>query len=90
MCGYKNKAIKDLKIRVWECPKCGAVHNRDENAIKNMLIQGLLQLGIAVDAYEQVGLGRSKPSKAMPVENGPPPFRSDRRVLPRKHPDCIP
>ena len=26
-CGYRNPRIKNLGIRIWECPKCHAVHD---------------------------------------------------------------
>ena len=40
-CGFKNPAVKDLKIREWDCLNCGEHHDRDQNAATNLLIDGI-------------------------------------------------
>lgn len=42
-CGYKNDALR-LSDREWICPQCGAVHDRDLNAARNILRRGIDEL----------------------------------------------
>ena len=40
VCGEKNPQTKDLSMRVWICPNCHTMHDRDKNAAINILKVG--------------------------------------------------
>jgi putative transposase len=57
-CG-RNDGKKPLKVRTWTCPACGTTHDRDLNAAKNVLAEGLSVAacgpGVRPDASRAVG-----------------------------------
>ena len=44
VCGNKYEGTKDLSVREWDCPACGAHHDRDMNAAINIRNEGLRML----------------------------------------------
>lgn len=47
-CGYVVDELP-LKVRNWVCPNCGAEHNRDKNAAKN-----IVQVGTTTRRREEI------------------------------------
>ena len=56
-CGYKNAEIKDISIRNWKCPSCGAEHDRDINAAINLREEGKRIVATTVGTTESNAFG---------------------------------
>ena len=48
-CGYVNQDLR-LSDRVWTCPRCGKVLDRDHNASRNIEREGLHLSGLAINS----------------------------------------
>ena len=48
ICGYVNEELR-LSDREWTCPQCGAHHDRDLLAAKNILRRGIDELGVKIN-----------------------------------------
>jgi putative transposase len=59
-CGYKNNSLT-LEVRVWDCPSCGAPHDRDENAVPNIITSAFLKYNKNRDGLPELTLGESLP-----------------------------
>ena len=53
-CGFKNPITKNLKIRSWICPECGADHIRDVNAAINLKENAIKQVRQGVSEFRSV------------------------------------
>lgn len=53
-CGFKNPITKNLSVRSWICPECGAEHIRDVNAAINLKMNAIKQVGQGVSEFRSV------------------------------------
>ena len=56
-CGYRNDTLT-LADRQWVCPQCGAVHDRDLNAARNILRRGIFELASTTKSADREVIGR--------------------------------
>ena len=70
-CGWVNEGLK-LSDRQWVCPHCGEVIDRDVNAAKNILSEGLRNISVGHTDYTDGGRIRLS-NEHQPVKSGRSP-----------------
>ena len=66
-CNYKHTELK-LSDRMWTCPCCGAKHDRDINAAKNIEVQGLEESSLPVEVTTAVSKCRYTKIQVRPMK----------------------
>jgi GNAT superfamily N-acetyltransferase len=46
VCGYQNPDTKDLSVRTWICPKCGAEHDKTTRLMLKLEFDGVIDMKI--------------------------------------------
>jgi putative transposase len=66
-CSECRHMLDELRLdeRQWECPKCGTLHDRDVNAARNLLAEGLRQLAGRDDRDLRVDAGDACPEEIL-------------------------
>ena len=64
VCRYKLDELR-LDVRCWRCPRCGSCHDRDINAARNVLTEGLRQLAGCDDRDLRVDAGDACPEEIL-------------------------
>ena len=67
MCRFRLDELR-LDQRQWRCPKCGTCHDRDINAARNLLTQGVRQLAGRDDRDLRVDAGDACPEEQLLVQ----------------------
>ncbi|MNT41042.1 putative transposase DNA-binding domain protein [compost metagenome] len=62
-CGHRLDELP-LAVRQWTCPACGAVHDRDVNAARNLQI---MAVSSTVSACGEEGSGRRRKTAVKPA-----------------------
>lgn len=67
-CGFKNKEAQIKHLEKWTCPECGSVHQRDENAAKNIAAESYKVLREAEESEEKSESLSKDLHSVLPVE----------------------
>ena len=67
ICSECRYTLDELRLdqRQWTCPKCGGRHDRDVNAARNLLAEGLRQLASCDDGDLRVDAGDACPEEIL-------------------------